>query len=47
MPYRFDLYGASHQIFHVAVLIAAVIHFCGVVKAFNIARSNSLVCSGM
>jgi adiponectin receptor len=45
MPYRFDLYGASHQIFHVAVLIAAVIHFRGVAEAFNVARSDLHICS--
>jgi len=47
MPYRFDIYGASHQIFHVAVLVAAVIHFCGVVEAFSIARMGPEVCGSM
>ncbi|KAI1757954.1 putative hemolysin-III channel protein Izh2 [Xylaria castorea] len=43
-PYRFDIYGASHQIFHVAVLIAAWIHFCGLVEAFHGLRSSNDTC---
>ncbi|KAI0201727.1 hemolysin-III related-domain-containing protein [Astrocystis sublimbata] len=43
-PYRFDLFGASHQIFHVAVLIAAWIHYCGLVEAFHGLRSGNDTC---
>ncbi|KAH0491860.1 hypothetical protein TgHK011_003263 [Trichoderma gracile] len=43
-PYTFDIFGASHQIFHVAVMVAAVIHFCGLLQAFTIIRSNTAVC---
>ena len=45
-PYTFDIFGASHQIFHVAVMVAAVIHFCGLLQAFSIIRSNAAVCVG-
>ncbi|KAI1326319.1 putative hemolysin-III channel protein Izh2 [Xylariaceae sp. FL0255] len=40
VPYRFDLYGSSHQIFHTAVLIAACIHYGGLVAAFQELRSD-------
>ncbi|KAL7945348.1 putative mPR-likeG-protein-coupled receptor [Trichoderma barbatum] len=44
VPYKFDIFGASHQILHVAVMTAAIIHFCGLLKAFSIIRSNVDVC---
>ncbi|KAF1987280.1 HlyIII-domain-containing protein [Aulographum hederae CBS 113979] len=34
-PGRFDIWGSSHQIFHVLVLLAAAAHFTGLVKAFE------------
>lgn len=34
-PGRFDIWGNSHQIFHVLVLIAAATHLTGLVKAFD------------
>lgn len=34
-PGRFDIVGASHQIFHVMVLFGAAAHLAGIVKAFN------------
>lgn len=34
-PGRFDLVGASHQIFHVFVLVAAATQFRGLVAAFD------------
>lgn len=33
-PGRFDVWGASHQIFHVCVLLGAGAHLWGVVRAF-------------
>ena len=44
MPYRFDLFGASHQIFHFAVMGVAVIHFLGLLRAFQHARMRRDVC---
>jgi len=34
-PGRFDIWGSSHQIFHVLVVLAAVTHFCGLFGAFR------------
>ncbi|KAK3316528.1 mPR-typeG-protein-coupled receptor [Apodospora peruviana] len=41
VPYRFDIVGCSHQIFHVAVMIAACLHFVGVLSAFWGTRGGS------
>ncbi|KAI5788455.1 hemolysin-III related-domain-containing protein [Geopyxis carbonaria] len=38
-PGRFDLVGASHQIFHVCVLLAAAAQLRGLVVAFDFAKS--------
>jgi len=38
-PGRFDIWGSSHQIFHVLVLAAAVTHLVGLLKAFEFHRS--------
>ncbi|KAK7991899.1 hypothetical protein PG996_013088 [Apiospora saccharicola] len=45
-PYRFDLCGASHQLFHIFIITAAVIHFDGLVVAFRIVRSTQSPCHG-
>lgn len=34
-PGRFDIWGSSHQIFHVLVVLAAVAHLVGLVRAFD------------
>ena len=34
-PGRFDMVGASHQVFHVAVVLAALSHFKGMVQMFD------------
>ncbi|KAI1260318.1 mPR-like GPCR protein [Xylariaceae sp. FL1019] len=34
-PGSFDIFGSSHQIFHVLVVIAAVVHVVGVLEAFD------------
>ncbi|KAK3334220.1 mPR-like GPCR protein, partial [Cercophora scortea] len=38
-PYRFDIFGASHQIFHVAVIVAAVVHFVGLLRALEVTHN--------
>ncbi|KAK8121407.1 hemolysin-III family protein [Apiospora kogelbergensis] len=43
-PRVFDVYGASHQIFHVAVMVAAWIHYDGLVAAFRLVRDRPDVC---
>ncbi|KAF2818992.1 HlyIII-domain-containing protein [Ophiobolus disseminans] len=32
---KFDIWGSSHQIFHVLVVLAAATHFCGLYRAFR------------
>ena len=39
-PGRFDIWGSSHQIFHVLVVLAAASHLVGLVKAFDYAHSQ-------
>lgn len=34
-PGHFDIWGSSHQIFHVLVLLAAALHLVGLLKAFD------------
>lgn len=34
-PQTFDIWGSSHQIFHVLILLAAAAHLCGMIKAFD------------
>lgn len=34
-PGRFDIIGASHQVFHIMVLFGAAAHLVGIVQAFN------------
>ena len=34
-PHTFDVVGASHQIFHVCVVLAGITHAIGVLKAFD------------
>jgi adiponectin receptor len=38
-PGSFDIWGSSHQIFHVLVLLAAASHFVGLIKAFDYEHS--------
>ena len=38
-PGKFDLVGHSHQIMHVAVLIAGLVHYHGLSQAFMETRS--------
>ncbi|KAL9579055.1 MAG: hypothetical protein Q9212_005332, partial [Teloschistes hypoglaucus] len=42
-PVRFDVWGASHQIFHVMVLAAAGCHLVGLLRAYEY-RKMGLVC---
>ncbi|KAF1932705.1 HlyIII-domain-containing protein [Didymella exigua CBS 183.55] len=39
-PGRFDIWGSSHQVFHVLVVMAAASHLVGLVKAFDYAHSQ-------
>ena len=44
-PYRFDLVGASHQIFHVMVIFAGIAHYIGLVQALLEARQTGPSCN--
>lgn len=46
-PGSFDIWGSSHQIFHVLVVLAATSHLVGMIKAFDYEHSqrNSAVYS--
>jgi adiponectin receptor len=39
-PGTFDIWGSSHQIFHVFVVLAAATHLVGLVKAFDYEHSQ-------
>lgn len=39
-PGTFDIWGSSHQIFHVLVVLAAASHLVGLVKAFDYEHSH-------
>ena len=39
-PGAFDIWGSSHQIFHVLVLLAASTHLLGLIKAFDFEHSQ-------
>lgn len=34
-PGRFDVWGSSHQIFHICVLLGAASHLAGAIKGFD------------
>lgn len=40
-PGKLDIWGSSHQIFHVCVLLAAATHFYGMAKAFDYHHTGS------
>ncbi|KAI9009840.1 hemolysin-III related-domain-containing protein [Gaertneriomyces semiglobifer] len=44
-PGRFDIWGHSHQIFHVLVVTAAVIHYYGVVSAYKWWHAHNQQCA--
>lgn len=39
-PGKFDVWGNSHQIFHILIVMAVLAHFVGLRKAFNHAQSS-------
>ncbi|KAI5209920.1 hypothetical protein E4T39_00420 [Aureobasidium subglaciale] len=46
-PRRFDFLGASHQIFHVLVLAAGLVHYKGLATAFVEVRGAQHSCGGI
>lgn len=43
-PLRYDLYGSSHQVLHVAVILAGLAHMFGLFRAFDYLHTNGSVC---
>lgn len=43
-PYKFDIYGASHQIFHVTVILAALAHHKGLLQSYEHLHRNGFSC---
>lgn len=41
-PGRFDIWGSSHQLFHVLVVLAALAHLRGLVVAFDARQASPL-----
>lgn len=39
-PGKFDIWGSSHQLFHILVVLAATAHLVGLVKAFDYEHSQ-------
>ena len=44
-PRTFDILGASHQIFHIAVVYAAWLHYLGLCESFHTTRGIDQRCS--
>ncbi|KAL2037252.1 hypothetical protein N7G274_009941 [Stereocaulon virgatum] len=43
-PIKYDLYGSSHQILHVAVVLAGLAHMFGLFRAFDYRHTRGSVC---
>ena len=43
-PFKFDIFGSSHQIFHVLVVIAAWLHLNGLLHASRVANNTAYAC---
>ena len=44
-PRKFDICGVSHQIFHVSVVVAALIHYVGLLRGLDAVKGpNALAC---
>jgi len=44
LPYNFDHIGASHQIFHIMIVLAGLAHYIGLTRAFDEAQKGGLSC---
>ena len=43
-PYRYDIWGCSHQILHITVMLAGLAHMGGLIKAFDFLHSQGALC---
>ena len=44
-PFKYDIYGNSHQVLHVAVVFAGLAHMFGLFRAFDYLHTVGSVCS--
>ena len=44
-PLKYDIYGSSHQVLHVAVVLAGLAHMLGLFRAFEYLHTNGSVCT--
>lgn len=44
-PYRFDVWGASHQIMHCLVICAGIAHLFGLLRAFDHVHGHGNICA--
>ena len=44
-PLRYDIYGNSHQVLHVAVILAGLAHMFGLFRAFDYLHTRGSVCT--
>lgn len=43
-PFKHDIYGSSHQVLHVAVVLAGLAHMFGLFRAFDYIHTHGSVC---
>lgn len=46
-PRRYDIYGGSHQILHIMVILAGLAHMKGLIRAFDLSHTNASPCSNI
>ena len=44
-PLKYDIYGSSHQMLHVAVIFAGLAHMFGLFRAFDYLHTHGSVCT--
>lgn len=44
-PLKYDIYGSSHQVLHVAVILAGLAHMFGLFRAFDYLHTSGSVCA--
>jgi adiponectin receptor len=45
-PGRFDIYGGSHQLFHVLVVMATIVQLVGILEAYDY-NYNNRICTAL
>lgn len=44
-PLKYDIYGSSHQVLHIAVVLAGLAHMFGLFRAFDYLHTYGPVCA--